>query len=157
MDTGHQHVRVLGRVITRLSDRHCCTSGTNLIALLVFARREPPFNAPTPIGTYRLIVAGSYEFPAGIDDSARDIIQKILTPDPANRFGCLEGGVDDVMKHPFFKDIDFAALARREIKPPYTPEVEDDEDISNFEEPDDQDDGMDTSGIVIDQKDFEGW
>jgi hypothetical protein len=31
------------------------------------------------------------------------------------------------------------------------------QDISNFEEPEDQDDGIDTGDIVLDQKDFAGW
>lgn len=37
------------------------------INLYEFLAGFPPFNDVTPIGTYRLIIAGKYEFPAGFD------------------------------------------------------------------------------------------
>lgn len=79
------------------------------------------------------------------------------TADPEARFGCVGQGVIDVMAHPFFASVDFEALVRRQLKPPFTPEVEDDEDISNFEEPEGTDDGIDTSEISINQSDFTSW
>ena len=79
------------------------------------------------------------------------------TADPEARFGCVGQGVTDVMAHPFFASVDFEALVRRQLKPPFTPEVEDDEDISNFEEPEGTDDGIDTSKISINQSDFTSW
>lgn len=122
-----------------------------------FLAGEPPFNGETPIGTYRLIVAGAFNFPADFNADAADLISKFLHADPLKRFGCLEGGSQDVLKHQFFDSIDFEMLKAKQLAPPFTPEVEDDEDISNFEEPEDQDDGIDTEDIVLDQKDFAGW
>jgi serine/threonine protein kinase len=127
------------------------------INMFEFLAGEPPFNDDTPIGTYRMIVAGVFEFPPGFDERAKDLIAKFLIADPDKRFGCLEGGAGDVLAHKFFEGIDFKKLVAKELMPPYTPDVEDDEDISNFEEPEDQDDGVDTADVTLNQADFEGW
>jgi serine/threonine protein kinase len=122
-----------------------------------FLAGEPPFNDDTPIGTYRKIVAGVFEFPEGFDARAQDLISRLLTADPDKRLGCLEGGASDVLGHKFFEEIDFKKLVAKELTPPFTPDVEDDEDISNFEEPEDQDDGVDTADVTLNQADFDGW
>ena len=49
------------------------------------ARREPPFNATTPIDTYRLIVAGNYDFPAGFDEEAKSVISNFLVNSTSQR------------------------------------------------------------------------
>ena len=41
--------------------------------------------------------------------------------------------------------------------PPFEPEVEDDEDISNFEEPEEPEDDIDAGDMSIDPADFAGW
>eukprot|EP01047_Picozoa_sp_COSAG01_P060668 COSAG01_NODE_7470_length_3197_cov_27.989025_4_plen_103_part_00 len=102
-------------------------------------------------------MAGNYDFPPGFPEHAKDVISKFLTADPEQRFGCVGGGVQDVKSHPFFQDMEWDKLVRRELAPPYTPEVEDDEDISNFEEPEEADDDIDTSEITINQDDFAKW
>jgi serine/threonine protein kinase len=127
------------------------------INMFEFLAGEPPFNGDTPIGTYRLIVAGNFEFPADFNDAARDLISKFLAADPEKRFGCLEGGAKDVLEHPFFAEMAFAKLVAKQLPPPYVPDVDDDEDISNFEEPEDQDDGIDTTEVTLNQADFEAW
>ena len=66
------------------------------INMFEFLAGEPPFNGDTPIGTYRLIVAGQFEFPEDFNADAADLITKFLAADPNKRFGCLEGGSQDV-------------------------------------------------------------
>ena len=76
--------------------------------------------------------------------------------DPDKRLGCLERGAQDVLDHPFFGEIDFARLVAREMQPPFVPEVDHDEDVSNFEEPAKYD-GIDTADITLSPADFDGW
>jgi len=40
---------------------------------------------------------------------------------------------DEVLKHPFFKDIDLDKLIKKEIEPPFKPELKGQIDLSNFD------------------------
>ena len=42
-------------------------------------------------------------------------------------------GEQEIREHPFFSQIDLAALAQKTIEPPYKPRVRDAFDVSNFE------------------------
>ena len=79
------------------------------------------------------------------------------SPEVVDDGSVVEGGAGDVLAHKFFEEIDFEKLVAKQLMPPYTPDVEDDEDISNFEEPEDQDDGVDTTDVTLNQADFDGW
>lgn len=56
-------------------------------------------------------------------DSAKSVIQKMLRIDPVERLGNKEGGAKDIMDTDFFKEIDFNLLYKRQLTPPYLPEV----------------------------------
>ena len=56
-------------------------------------------------------------------DSAKSVIQKMLCIDPVERLGNKEGGAKDIMDTDFFKEIDFNLLYKRQLTPPYLPEV----------------------------------
>eukprot|EP01051_Picozoa_sp_SAG22_P000655 SAG22_NODE_19_length_32182_cov_39.206963_12_plen_275_part_00 len=127
------------------------------INLYEFLAGMPPFNDETPIGTYRLIIAGLYKFPADMDKDGQDLITRLLDPDPSTRLTSLTNGGKDVTEHPFFAPLDFQALKALKLPPPFVPEVEDDEDISNFEEPEEPEDDIDTADLTINPADFEGW
>ena len=58
-------------------------------------------------------------------------------------------------RHEFFKGFDWAKLVARELVPPYIPDVEDDEDISNFEEPDEE--AACEGDVVIKPEDYARW
>lgn len=51
--------------------------------------------------------------------------------------GNLKNGVKDIKEHDWFKGIDYIALLRQELPPPYQPKVRGPSDCSNFDEIDD--------------------
>lgn len=51
----------------------------------------------------------------------KDLITQLLQKDPKNRLGTK--GKKDVMNHPWFKDINWKKLYRKEIKSPFVPEI----------------------------------
>lgn len=75
-------------------------------------------------------------FPQGFTKQhpdAADFILGLLDGDPTNRLGMRSNGEQEIREHPFFSEIDLAALAQKAIEPPYKPRVRDAFDVSNFE------------------------
>jgi len=58
-------------------------------------------------------------FPRYVSQIARDFIGGLLRKDPKTRLG--SGGWAEISSHPFFGGIDWCALVRREVRPPYNP------------------------------------
>jgi serine/threonine protein kinase len=82
------------------------------------------------------IMKAPLKFPAhfGLSAEVKSLITGLLDRDPAYRLGCRPGaGVDDIRRHPFFAAIDWRALERRAVKPPFKPRVRSPTDIQNFD------------------------
>lgn len=63
---------------------------------------------------------GKLEFPAELKDArARDLITKLLTPDPAKRLGCLREGAIGIRDHPWFEGFDWAKLHAKTMRAPW--------------------------------------
>ncbi|KAA0152224.1 hypothetical protein FNF29_04088 [Cafeteria roenbergensis] len=69
---------------------------------------------------------------SNLTPAAVDILKRLLNKDPRSRLGCLTSDASDIKSHPFFAGVDWAALARREIPPPWTPGVRGSDDTSFF-------------------------
>ncbi len=68
------------------------------------------------------IIKNRLDFPAHLKDKeAKDLISKLLTKDPVMRLGCLKGGAEDIMNHPWFSSIDWKALYDKQIDPKQIP------------------------------------
>ena len=62
--------------------------------------------------------------------NAFEMCSRLLTRDPEKRLG--SGSFEEVMSHPWFRDIDWDKLYRKELPVPYMPEVKDKLDTSMF-------------------------
>jgi len=51
----------------------------------------------------------------GISDEARDLILKLLERDPQKRLGSGTKGAENIKSHPFFKELDWSKLSKREL------------------------------------------
>eukprot|EP01134_Creolimax_fragrantissima_P006938 CFRG6938T1 len=67
--------------------------------------------------TYNEILAGRPKFSKGVSQKAKDFILALLNPDPDKRLGA-KNGMQDVKNHEWFKEVDWGAMLRREVKPP---------------------------------------
>ena len=94
----------------------------------------PPFYDEDQVVLFRNICNVKYAFPRHLSKECRDLIKRLLTKNPARRLGNLKGGAQDVKEHPWFKDFDWVKLARRELKAPYVPRIDNADDVSNFED-----------------------
>jgi hypothetical protein len=60
------------------------------------------------------------------------MLRQLLNRNPKHRLGAQRDAAE-LKEHPFFQTIDWDALARKEVTPPFKPVVESDESTSNFD------------------------
>jgi len=96
---------------------------------------DPPFYADSLIGTYHQIMdhQNSLKFPDDVEISkvAESLIRGFLT-DRNSRLG--RNGVEEIMKHPFFKNDQWDFHTIRDCVPPVVPDLTSDDDTSHFED-----------------------
>lgn len=80
-----------------------------------------PFCSENMNNLFKEICSKELKFPNFVSDPARDLITRLLERLPKRRLGYT--GSEVIKEHPFFKDIDWAKLQRKEIKPPFVPKV----------------------------------
>lgn len=87
------------------------------------------------ISLFRAIVKGKYKFPKSgvLSNQAEDLVSRILVTDASRRLGSLAGGAKDIFRSLWFKEVDFEALAAKEVKAPWLPKIKDPLDTRNFE------------------------
>jgi serine/threonine protein kinase len=80
---------------------------------------------------YRRIIEGpsTLRWPA-ISELSIDIICKLMDGDPTRRLGNMWGGAGAIFQHPWFKEVEWDKLARREITAPYLPKIQSQGDAS---------------------------
>ena len=58
-------------------------------------------------------------------EECKDLISNLLIKEPENRIGS-DGGIDQILQHPWFSDIDVNKLLNKELPPPFIPTVKSD-------------------------------
>lgn len=86
-------------------------------------------------GLFKNIVRGKWKLPdsSKLSKHAIDLIYGMLQRKPTERLGCLAGGYRDIKHHPWMQEVNFVKLVKKQIKAPWTPQISDPLDISNFE------------------------
>jgi serum/glucocorticoid-regulated kinase 2 len=93
----------------------------------------PPFYSSNVQVMYDKIESAPVAFPAHFSPEAVDFITQILNKDPTKRLGAGADDIEAIKAHPFFAEIDFDKLVRREIDSPFKPKVRGTSDTSNFD------------------------
>lgn len=92
-----------------------------------------PFYAEQTQEMYRLICYGKIRFPKHvIGDDGKQFVKGLLNRNPQNRLGA-RNGAQELKEHPFFSNIDWELLYRKQITPPFKPIVDSDESVANFD------------------------
>ncbi|EFP11338.1 CRE-AKT-1 protein [Caenorhabditis remanei] len=92
-----------------------------------------PFYSKDHNKLFELIMAGDLKFPNKLSHEAKALLQGLLVKDPALRTG---GGPEDALeicRAEFFRSVDWEAMYRKEIEPPYKPNVVSETDTSYFD------------------------
>ncbi|KAJ3047340.1 RAC-gamma serine/threonine-protein kinase [Rhizophlyctis rosea] len=69
------------------------------------------------------IISAEIEYPPHVTSDARDLISKLLNRNPMRRLGSGSGKGREIMGRPFYASVDFGKLYRKEIEPPFKPEL----------------------------------
>ena len=62
---------------------------------------------------------------------AFDLCSRLLEREPTKRLGY--NGFEEIQNHPWFKDINWDVLYRKEVEPPYNPNVKDETSTENID------------------------
>ncbi|KDR23816.1 serine/threonine-protein kinase AtPK2/AtPK19-like isoform X2 [Zootermopsis nevadensis] len=73
---------------------------------------------------YHKIIHDPPEFPSYFSYRGTDFIKKLLEKNPSKRLTSEKNGGQNIMKHPFFNNIDWKDVKRKTIKMPYLPPVD---------------------------------
>jgi len=77
----------------------------------------PPFYSQDVQVMYQKIMTAKLVIPETISSDAASLLRGLLERDPNKRLQ----DPDTIKAHPYFKTIDWKAMARKEVKPPYVP------------------------------------
>ena len=90
----------------------------------------PPFFDNDVQTMYQKIVSNEVRFPKNTPPAIKEFISLLLMKDPEERLT----NPDVMMKHPFFKNMDFEMVKAKKIKPPFIPNVTSKDDLAMISE-----------------------
>jgi len=96
---------------------------------------QPPFEADNEDDLFESILHDDVLYPVWLSKESVSILKGFMTKNPGKRLGCVtdSGGEAAIQQHRFFRDMDWAALERRQVKPPFQPKIKSLRDASNFD------------------------
>ena len=83
---------------------------------------------------FQSIVEDDYQDPKEASQDAKDLIAGLLEKEPLQRLGSLSGGEQDVLDHPWFRDLDLGDMRTRKATAPWVPRVKDPLDTNCFDD-----------------------
>ncbi|KAJ5536998.1 Serine/threonine-protein kinase SCH9 [Penicillium frequentans] len=92
-----------------------------------------PFYAEDTQQMYKNIAFGKVRFPRdALSTEGRNFVKGLLNRNPKHRLGA-NGDAAELKAHPFFHDVDWEALGKKQVIPPFKPKLKSDLDTSNFD------------------------
>lgn len=95
---------------------------------------ESPFPGDDEEEVFDSIVNDEVRYPRFLSTEAISIMRRLLRRNPERRLGAGEKDAEEVKKHPFFRNVDWAALLAKKTRPPFIPTIKGREDVSNFDD-----------------------
>uniref|UniRef100_A0A8C2GZF9 protein kinase C n=1 Tax=Cyprinus carpio TaxID=7962 RepID=A0A8C2GZF9_CYPCA len=90
---------------------------------------QSPFHGDDEDELFESIRMDTPHYPRWITVDTRDMLERLFERDPSRRLGV----VGNIRGHLFFKTVNWSALERREVEPPFKPKVKGPNDCSNFD------------------------
>ncbi|KAK5940311.1 Serine/threonine-protein kinase [Knufia obscura] len=92
-----------------------------------------PFYAEDTQQMYKNIAFGKVRFPRdALSTEGRNFVKGLLNRNPKHRLGA-NRDADELVEHPFFADVDWQALGKKNLVPPFKPKLTSMADTSHFD------------------------
>jgi protein-serine/threonine kinase len=92
-----------------------------------------PFYAEDTQQMYKNIAFGKVRFPRdALSTEGRNFVKGLLNRNPKHRLGATRDAAE-LIEHPFFADVDWDALGKKNLIPPFKPKLSSAADTSNFD------------------------
>ncbi|KAJ2783983.1 Serine/threonine kinase [Coemansia javaensis] len=113
-----------------------------------------PFHGDDENEIFDSILEDEILYPVRMSRDSVFVCQALLERDPTKRLGSGPNDAEDIMKHPFFAGTNWDDVLNKRITPPYTPEIRDRFDVSNFDpEFTNERPGLTPTNTIIDKHD----
>jgi serine/threonine protein kinase len=83
----------------------------------------PPFYSKDRDKLFKNIRSGLIRYPTYLSKEAINLLQSFFIKDSEKRLGSGINGLNDIKFHPFFKNLDWDAIYKKKIKPPFIPKI----------------------------------
>lgn len=95
---------------------------------------EAPFKGDSPRDILKSILSDKFSLSKKFSKQAKDIVWKLLNPDPESRLGSGIMGIDEIKNHKYFDGIDWEKVSSKKYIPPYIPQISSDSEVWNPEQ-----------------------
>ncbi|KAJ2951209.1 hypothetical protein O0L34_g5602 [Tuta absoluta] len=92
-----------------------------------------PFHGATRHDTMTQILKAKLGMPSNLSEEAQSLLRALFKRNPQNRLGAGPNGIEDIKNHEFFANIDWEALLKKEVVPPFRPAVSRADDAFYFD------------------------
>merc|ERR1712222_161766 len=93
----------------------------------------PPYYTRDREKLFDRIRRGDLSYPAYVTPAAKDLMKQLLITDPSKRLGSGPSDGEEVKVHLFFESIDWSKVMKRELPPPFKPDISGEGDVKYFE------------------------
>lgn len=93
-----------------------------------------PFQGSNRKDTMTQILKAKLGMPQFLSPDAQLLLRALFKRNPNNRLGVGPGGIEDIKQHQFFAQIDWPALQKRSVNPPFKPAVSRADDAFYFDQ-----------------------
>jgi cGMP-dependent protein kinase len=95
---------------------------------------HPPFESAAPMQIYSKVTKGinKVNFPAKTKGPCEDLVKCLCKKEPTERLPMKKGGIENIMKHPWYVGFEWNDMRSFKMEVPYKPKVKSKTDIANF-------------------------
>ncbi|CDW90889.1 protein kinase 2 [Stylonychia lemnae] len=96
---------------------------------------RPPFQNTNKIQLLHTIATKKIDFSriGRASEEFQNLIKRLLHHNPNRRLGGGDQDSEELRNHPFFSGLDWEQVRNKQIEPPFSPNVEDETDVSNID------------------------
>ena len=108
-------------VVSRKGHDHVCDWWSFAVLMYEMLTGQLPFTGKDRRDTMNLILKAKLSMPQFLSCEAQSFLRALFKRNPKNRLGSGKDGSEKLKRHVFYKGIDWNALFRKEITPPFVP------------------------------------